>query len=122
MSIEVNEHGGKSSALGARYDLIPMHALREVARVLHHGEQKYGADNWRLLSVQENLNHALGHLVVFQASFQKAGLDGPSALVELSHAATRCLMALDTLIVGQAGVDEPTAGRIIFGGRTRGYE
>jgi len=39
--------GKKEDKGKLRYDLIPPNALMEVAGVLTHGAQKYGAENWR---------------------------------------------------------------------------
>lgn len=39
--------GRKDDTGKARYDLIPVNALREVAGVLGYGCRRYGANNWR---------------------------------------------------------------------------
>jgi 5'(3')-deoxyribonucleotidase len=84
--IAVNENGAKQTDLKARYDLLPARAVEEVARVLHHGAEKYGVDNWRGLSVSEIHNHTLGHAVNFNRT---------NELEDLAHTACRALMALE---------------------------
>jgi hypothetical protein len=83
---QVNEKGGKQSKFVTRLDLVPAKAIREVGVVLHHGANKYGIDNWRLIEAREHLSHALQHCYAY--------LDKPST-EDLSHAATRLLMALE---------------------------
>ena len=42
------ENEGKKFDYGKpRYDLVPMDALEEVAKILTHGAQKYEDDNWQ---------------------------------------------------------------------------
>lgn len=82
-----NATGGKQSHSPYRADLLPPHALLAVAEVLKHGADKYGANNWQAITVAENLNHALVHLLAIQA--------GDTSDEHLEHAATRILFALD---------------------------
>lgn len=90
---EVNEHGGKQSACPYRCDLLPGHALLAVAKVLKHGADKYGADNWHAITAAENLNHALTHLLAMRA--------GDESDDHLEHAACRILFALDQVLSGR---------------------
>jgi 5'(3')-deoxyribonucleotidase len=85
-TVSANARGGKQTNLEARYDLLPPLALQEVAKVLHQGAEKYGPDNWKLLSIQEINNHTLGHLINYETT--NGDVD------DLSHAACRALMAL----------------------------
>lgn len=82
-----NATGGKQSHSPYRADLLPPHALLAVAAVLKHGADKYGANNWHAITVAENLNHAMVHILAHQA--------GDVSDEHLDHAATRLLFALD---------------------------
>lgn len=84
--VVTNERGGKQSDLGARFDLLPALAIQEIAAVLHRGAEKYGENNWHLLSVEEIHNHTLGHAVAFNRT---------NSLEDLAHTATRAVMALE---------------------------
>lgn len=81
-----NDQGGKQTKLPHRLDLLPMTSLLAIGRVLAHGSEKYGEDNWHQTTVRENINHALGHVAAF--------LLGDKSEPHLSHFATRALMAL----------------------------
>jgi hypothetical protein len=81
-----NEQGGKQSRLDFRFDLIDAKAMFELARVMHEGAQHYKVDNWRKISVDEHLNHALSHIF--------AHIAGDKQDDHLSHALCRCHMAL----------------------------
>ena len=80
-----NANGAKQSKINGRFDLLPSLAVKEVAMVLAEGEAKYGKDNWKGLSIDEINNHVYNHLLDYQ---QEPNLE------DLSHAATRILMAL----------------------------
>lgn len=81
-----NEQGGSQSHIPVRFDLIDAKALFEMAKVLHVGAEKYGEDNWRLISVQENLNHLLMHVYAYLA--------GDKTDEHLSHILCRATFAL----------------------------
>lgn len=57
-----NAQGGSQSLLPVRFDLIDGVAMLEMAKVLHHGAEKYGTDNWRLIPVEDHINHGLMHI------------------------------------------------------------
>ena len=61
--IYVNEHGGRQSYVSCRMDLIPPENLLLLGQCLGFGAKKYGENNWRQITEQENINHALVHLV-----------------------------------------------------------
>lgn len=82
----VNEKGGKQSAAPVRFDLIDGRALFEMAKVLHHGAEKYGANNWRLIDVDDHLNHLLMHTYAY--------LSGDRTDDHLSHILCRATFAL----------------------------
>ena len=85
MIIEVNKYGGKQSAIGIRFDLIPQDALRAAATTLHEGAIKYGAENWKRITQDEHINHALNHLNLH--------LLGDTEEEHLTHALVRVMMA-----------------------------
>ena len=91
--VVVNEHGGKQSHSPYRADLLPPLALLAVSKVLKHGADKYGENNWHAVTVAEHLNHTLVHLLALQAG------DGSDDHIE--HAACRILMALDSKLAGR---------------------
>lgn len=88
--VAVNERGGKQSDSPYRLDLLPMRAILELGKVLKHGADKYGIDNWRQISSQEHANHALVHLVAHLAGDQQEGRHGHYA-----HCLCRIAMALE---------------------------
>lgn len=81
-----NEKGGSQSHIPVRFDLIDARAMFEMAKVLHHGAEKYGEDNWRLIPTKEHLNHALMHIY--------AWLAGDETDEHLSHILCRATFAL----------------------------
>lgn len=81
-----NEKGGSQSFIPVRFDLIDGRALFEMAKVLHHGAVKYGEDNWRLISVNDHLNHGIMHAY--------AWLSGDRTDDHLSHFLCRATFAL----------------------------
>ncbi len=101
--IITNAKGAKQSDIGARYDLLPALAVKMVAQVLQRGEQKYGLDNWRGLSVEECHNHTLGHAIAFNRS---------NTIEDLAHTACRALMTLELALVEEKKVIKPGDFRI----------
>lgn len=81
-----NEHGGSQSQANVRFDLIDAKAMFEMAKVLDHGAKKYGANNWRLIAVEDHLNHLLMHAYAYLA--------GDRTDDHLSHALCRATFAL----------------------------
>lgn len=96
--VAVNERGGKQSKLAVRHDLLPHVAVQKVAEVVAEGAAKYATNNWRLIEVESHLNHALAHVNNYLR--QSVAPDGADSVEELSHAACRVLMALETHLVG----------------------
>ncbi len=81
-----NEKGGSQSDIPVRFDLIDGKALFEMAKVLDYGAKKYGADNWRLIDVNDHLNHLLMHTYAYLA--------GDRTDEHLSHILCRATFAL----------------------------
>lgn len=65
--VTTNERGGSQSHIPVRFDLIDGRALFEMAKVLHEGAEKYGEDNWRLITIEDHLNHLIMHAYAYLA-------------------------------------------------------
>ena len=61
-NIETNRNGGMHSKLLYRCDLLPFSAILAIARVLKKGCEKYSDYNWKKVTRDEHINHALTHL------------------------------------------------------------
>lgn len=81
-----NEKGGSQSYVPVRFDLIDGKALFEMAKVLHHGAEKYGEGNWRLIDIPDHLNHLIMHAYAYLA--------GDRTDEHLSHILCRATFAL----------------------------
>jgi len=84
----VNERGAKQSELP--YLVSLEEAILWVFGVLHRGAKKYGRDNWEGLSAEDHVDHAIIHLLAWNAQDESDD--------HLGHAACRALMALDTML------------------------
>lgn len=84
--IVTNEVGAKQSHSPYRMDLIDAKALLKIAQVHKQGGDKYGDTNWRGISVNDHINHALVHVYAYLA--------GDTSDEHISHAATRLIFAL----------------------------
>lgn len=82
---EVNERGGSQSHIPARFDLVDGKAMFAMAQVLHQGAEKYGANNWRLIPVEDHLNHLMMHIYAY--------LSGDRSDEHLSHIMCRAMFA-----------------------------
>lgn len=80
-----NERGGKQSHVAYRYDLIPPEVLERIARIFDYGAQRYEPNNWKLISIDEHLNHAFTHMIAYRL--------GDTNDDHLGHAAWRLLAA-----------------------------
>jgi hypothetical protein len=86
--IAVNGKGGMQSHLPYAFHLLDANAMMEIAKVFGQGAKKYARDNWRKISCEEHLNHAITHIF--------AALAGDKQDDHLSHAGARIVMALAT--------------------------
>lgn len=84
--IVTNDAGGQQSDVSYRFDLIDPGAIFRLAQVLDYGARKYAPNNWRKISTEEHLNHALIHAY--------AHLAGDTQDDHLGHFFTRAMMAL----------------------------
>lgn len=62
---KINEKGAAQSHVPVRFDLIDGPAIFEMAKVLHTGAEKYGANNWRGIDVGAHLNHLIMHAYAY---------------------------------------------------------
>lgn len=92
-----NEAGGRQSHTPYRADLLPAAATLAVCKVLDEGARKHGERNWLKLTVDEQLNHALIHVL--------AHLAGDRSDDHLPHAACRLLMALERNLIDSSWKD-----------------
>ena len=92
--ITTNERGGGQSHIPVRFDLIDGPALFEMAKVLHEGAEKYGANNWRKIDVEDHLNHLIMHAYAYLA--------GDRTDEHLSHIMCRSMFAQGVDIDGNA--------------------
>lgn len=82
-----NEQGGKQSFVPYRFDKLDFGAMFQLAAVLHSGVERYGEDeNWRKITKEGHLNHALTHIF--------AELNGDTQDDHLSHAFCRLMFAI----------------------------
>lgn len=91
--IDVNSKGGKQSALEGRYDLVPFSAIHEAAKILKIGADKYGVDNWRKISTESHVNHALEHLYR-HLELKRLDLLYEDGDYDLGHALVRLMFAV----------------------------
>lgn len=84
--IDTNIAGGMQSEVEYRFDLIDWSTLFELARVVAYGSKKYDPWNWRLIPINDHLNHALIHIGAY--------LVGDDQDNHLQHAFTRLMFAL----------------------------
>lgn len=83
--ITTNARGGSQSKVPVRFDLIDGLAIFEMAKVLHEGAEKYGANNWRKIDVEDHLNHLIMHAYAYLA--------GDRSDDHLSHIMCRAMFA-----------------------------
>jgi len=84
--IVTNEHGAKQSKSEYCWIDIDSKSLLKVAKLSAAGREKYGADNWRKISVLDHVGHAISHLFLYLAK--------DTSEDHLSHAAWRVLAAM----------------------------
>ena len=85
MTVVTNEKGAKHAKMEHRLDLIPQQVLLSLGGCLDYGAKAYGDDNWKGISEQGNINHALVHLVMHLA--------GDASEPHLINAIARCFFA-----------------------------
>lgn len=83
-----NERGGKQAHTPYAFHLMDAKALLALAKVMEEGAAKYTRDNWRKISREDHLNHAVIHIMAYWAGDRQDD--------HLEHAFTRLMMALAT--------------------------
>lgn len=95
--IVVNEQGGGQSKSYYRFDLADPKAMFKMTEVLAYGAERYGEENWRLIPIQDHLNHLLIHTYAYLA--------GDTSDDHLSHIMCRALFAQGVAVQTQEDVD-----------------
>jgi len=86
---KTSKTGGQKGVKPEQYGLIPVAALRDVARVYGYGATKYAENNWRKgYSWRWTYDAMQRHLNAF---WEGECLDPESGLPHLAHAAFHCL-------------------------------
>lgn len=80
-----NELGGAQSHAPYRFDLVDAKAMFAMTKVLSEGADKYGANNWRAISIEDHLNHLIMHAYAYLA--------GDKSDEHLAHAMCRATFA-----------------------------
>ena len=96
----MNLNGKKFDQGKTEWDLLPLGPVEEVVKVLMHGKEKYGRDNWQLVDnpIRRYYSAAQRHLSAFRrARFDTKNpfdaVDSESKLHHLAHAAC-CILFL----------------------------
>ena len=81
-------NGAKQSALPYRFDLLDSSAIFALAGVRYYGTdiRGYSPDNWKGISAESHLNHALSHIFAY--------LGGDKQDDHLAHAFCRLMFAV----------------------------
>ena len=87
---EVYEGGGQRDRIEERFDLIPPTAMMAVAKAMAQGARRYGDYNWQGLPIENILNHAMRHIVLY--------MEGDRDEDHLGHAAANLMMAKDAQV------------------------
>jgi len=81
-----NARGGEHGDIKFAFDLIDPVAMMKMANVMYDGSKLHKKDGWRLLSVDEHLNHLLMHVYAYLA--------GDKQDEHLAHALCRAMFAV----------------------------
>lgn len=94
-----NTQGGKQSDTPYAFTELDPHAMFVLTEILYTGREKYGKNNWRLISVEDHINHALVHINAYMA--------GDNQDDHLGHAFCRLMFAI--------GVQHDKVNNTLFG-------
>jgi len=100
--------GGEKGTKAEAFGLIPMHPLREVARVYGYGATKYSEQNWRkgykwTLSVSALFRHITSFLI-------GESVDPESGIHHLAHATFHLLLLMEFERLSLGTMDIPERG------------
>ena len=106
--VVANKFGGKQSKMEYDFTQLDPLAMFQLAGILKRGADKYGRGNWKRITTEEHLNHALQHIFANHAlQHIFAYLAGDRQDDHLGHAFCRLMMAIvvdrDGLAVDDAG-------------------
>lgn len=85
-----NELGGKQSFTEADFSQVPPFALRLLAQCCGFGSRKYGSGNWKKISIESQISHAMNHLNEYRL--------GDRSEPHLVNAAVRVMFALELAV------------------------
>lgn len=95
--------GGQKGVKPERFDLIPMDAMQEVARVYGYGAKKYAANNWlKGYSWSLSFGALLRHIALAMLGEDR---DKETGLLHTAHAVFHCL-TITTFIMRKLGTDD----------------
>lgn len=100
--VVVNARGGGQSHTPYRFDLVDPKAMFAMTKVLAEGAERYGADNWRAIDIEDHLNHLIMHAY--------AWLAGDRSDEHLSHALCRATFAAAVELQGGPLESPPVTG------------
>jgi hypothetical protein len=93
-----NKKGGGQSRVMYRFDLLDAKSMFEMTKVLKEGAEKYGADNWRLIDIEDHLNHMLIHAYAYLA--------GDKTDEHLSHIMCRAMFAQGVAVQTEKDIEK----------------
>lgn len=96
-----NEQGGSQSRVLYDFTLADPKAMFEMCKVLKEGADKYGRENWRLIDVEDHLNHMIIHAYAYLA--------GDRSDEHLSHIMCRALFAQGVQVQDKEDVENAMA-------------
>jgi hypothetical protein len=93
--IAVNDKGGKQTDIGFSVEEYLSDGILRAGKVAYDGQQKYGKGNSNKITFEENINHAVHHLLL--ALKLRKGEEIPESektTDHLAHAICRAAMAM----------------------------
>lgn len=90
----IKADGGK-----LRMELIPTSAYRSLGRVLTHGAEKYGPNNWQSVTYDRYIGALLRHLIAFIDD--PDGVDSDSGLKHSEHLLANAVFLNDCVAAGR---------------------
>lgn len=108
--IVVNGNGGGQSKVSYRFDLADPKAMFEMCKVLAIGAERYGDFNWRLIPIEDHINHLLIHAYAYLA--------GDKTDEHLSHMMCRALFAQAVVLQTQEDVEKAKLTSITASAKT----
>lgn len=100
---EENRAATKFDSGKVQPSLIPVKAWREIAEVMTHGAEKYGARNYRGLNVVRVLDALKRHLLDFE---ERIDIDKDSGKSTLAHVGANVVMLMDMLTHPETSTDD----------------